>query len=127
MFIHFDHAAEAVGVLLGEVVEFGAVLGEVVHFPRLAVLGDDLQIALAEGAVALVFPSGDGAGAQGLAAEGRGEGASGERGEGDTVALGRVCSAGEVEHGGDDVDHVGGVVTEGAGVNDLIAPGGYKR
>jgi hypothetical protein len=55
---------------LGEVVEFGAILGEVVHFPGLAVFGDDFEGALAEGAVALVFPSGDGAGAEGLAAEG---------------------------------------------------------
>lgn len=127
VFVHFDHAAETVGVLLGEVVEFGAVFGHVVHFPGLVVFGDDFEGALAEGAVALVFPSGDGAGAEGLAAEGGCEGASGERGERGAVALGGVLGAGEVEHGGDNVDDVGGVVVEGAGIGDLVAPCGDER
>ncbi len=64
------HALDAVGVLGGEVVGFGTVGVEVVEFPGLVLLRDQLPAAVADGAVALVFPD-EGTGAlEGFASKG---------------------------------------------------------
>src|SRR6476659_17200 len=47
---------DELGVLGGEVVGFGAVGIKVVEFPRGAEMLDELPLAVADGAVAFVFP-----------------------------------------------------------------------
>lgn len=104
------HSGEAVGVLGGEVVGFGAVLFHVVEFPlTLHAFGDEFPFTIADGAVAFVFPE-DGGGAIEIVA--------GEDGfEGDAFDGGFVFGvdgSGEVEAGGHDVDEVGGLMDERA-------------
>ena len=46
-----DHFFEALGMFFGEVVELGAIIGEIVKFPLAEFGGSDFPVAGAEGAV----------------------------------------------------------------------------
>ena len=96
-------------MFLGEVVHFGAVFFNVVEFPfSSAAFCDEFPVAIADGAVALVFPEDGFAALDCLAFE---DGEEGGAFDGDFIGGVRCFS--EVEAGGHEVDEVGGVFCPG--------------
>ena len=117
------HGFETVGVLVGEVVLFGAVGGDVVEFPRpVGALGDEFPFAIADGAVAFVLEVDGLAPVDGFAFEDGGEG-----GAFDGSLRTWVGCVAEVEASGHDVDEVGGLAGKGVLFGDSRRPMGDER
>ena len=111
-----DHRFHALGMLGGEVVEFGAVIGEVVEFPTAHFGRGDLPVAGAEGAV---FREVEVEGIVGLAffvGEDGEEGFSDEGIDGAIAYFVWVRSISDFQGGGHEVNEVGGLVGGGAGL-----------
>ena len=101
------HLLDAFGVAGGEIVLFGAIGIHVVEFPGFVFFADELPFAVAEGAVAFVFPEDRFFAAKFFVAEGWDE--AGAFGWLIVISDFLVIGAGEIDDGGHDVDEMGGL------------------
>lgn len=110
-----DEGFEFVGVFGGEVLDFAAVLGEVVKFPWLVVAGDRFPIILEDGVVTFVGPPESFVKVGLICFEDGEEAFTGE---------GIPFFVREAEDGGEEVDDVGGGVAEFVLRGDALWPVG---
>ena len=111
----------------GEVVLLGAVGGEIVEFPRPVATGaDELQVADADGRVALVLPE-DRVAVDGLAAKCRHEASALGWLDAASAPLFWIGRGRHVEAGWHDVDHMRRIGPPGTAAGDARGPVRYQR
>ncbi|MFM1941662.1 MAG: hypothetical protein RI897_644 [Verrucomicrobiota bacterium] len=111
------HFGDEFGVLVHEVVLFGAIGGEVVEFPLVgAGFADQLPVAFSGHPVVVMFPEHPFGLGLVLGLECWGKAASVEGGDGVLLVGGGVGSPGEFKEGGDDIRQVAACWGDGSGL-----------